>query len=159
MGEWIAVGEMAPDFSALDDRSHTVTLSSLRGRPVVLYFYPKDDTPGCTREACAFRDRQADLESLGAVVIGVSGDDVASHQAFRDKYQLNFPLLEDPQHTIAESYGAWREKVQYGKTSIGMVRSTFLIDAQGRVAKLWKKVNVDGHDEQVVGALRSLCLG
>lgn len=159
MGDWIAVGEMAPDFSAYDDRNHKQTLSALRGRPVVLYFYPKDDTPGCTREACAFRDRSSDLEGLGAAVLGVSGDDVASHQAFRDKYNLNFPLLADPDHAIAERYGAWREKVLYGKTSIGMVRSTYVIDPQGRVAKLWKKVNVDGHDEQVVQALRSLCLG
>lgn len=159
MADWIPVGDLAPDFTALDDRNRKLTLSSLRGRPVVLYFYPKDDTPGCTREACSFRDRQTDLEGLGAAVIGVSGDDVLSHQAFRDKYHLNFPLLADPDHHIAESYGAWREKVQYGKTSIGMVRSTYIIDAQGRVAKLWKKVSVDGHDEQVVQALRSLCLG
>jgi peroxiredoxin Q/BCP len=159
MADWIPVGELAPDFTALDDRNHKLTLSSLRGRPVVLYFYPKDDTPGCTKQACSFRDRQSDLESLGASVIGVSGDDVASHEAFRDKYRLNFPLLSDPDHSIAERYGAWREKVQYGKTSIGMVRSTYLLDKQGRVARLWKKVSVDGHDEQVVQALRSLCLG
>ena len=158
MAEWLEEGQDAPDFTAHDDRNGRVTLSSFRGQPVVLYFYPKDDTPGCTREACAFRDRSEELETLGALVLGVSGDDVDSHSRFRNKYSLNFPLLSDPDHKIAESYGAWREKTSYGKTSIGMVRSTFLIDSQGKVAKVWKKVNVDGHDDQVVAMIRHLCL-
>jgi peroxiredoxin Q/BCP len=123
---------------------------------VVLYFYPKDDTPGCTKEACAFRDRTADLKAKGAVVLGVSPDDVASHGKFRDKFSLNFPLLADTDHQVAERYGAWREKNMYGKTSMGVQRSTFVIDRDGKVRKAWKKVNVDGHDEQVLEALASL---
>ncbi len=118
---------------------------------MVLYFYPKDDTPGCTREACAFRDLGDRLK--GAVVLGVSPDDSASHSLFRDKYQLNFPLLADPEHRVAELYGAWREKNMYGKKSMGIQRSTYLIDASGVVVKVWKKVSVDGHDQQVLEAL------
>jgi peroxiredoxin Q/BCP len=133
-----------------------VKLADLRGAPIVLYFYPKDDTPGCTREACAFRDRQKELAKLGAKVFGVSADDVASHEKFRDKFRLNFPLLADVDHRVAEKYGAWREKNMYGKKTLGIVRSTFLIDAQGKVAKVWKRVQVDGHDEQVVEALEEL---
>ncbi len=154
--DWIEEGALAPEFAVADDRGQTVTLSGLRGKPVVLYFYPKDDTPGCTKEACAFRDRSADFQ--GAVVLGVSPDDGESHARFRDKFQLNFPLLADTDHALAESYGAWREKNLYGKKSMGVVRSTFLIDAQGRVAKVWKKVNVDGHDQQVLDALATLKL-
>jgi len=152
--DWIEVGAAAPDFSVSDDRGQTVTLSKLRGKPVVLYFYPKDDTPGCTKEACAFRDRSADFQ--GATVLGVSPDSTESHARFRDKFQLNFPLLADTDHALAESYGAWREKNMYGKKSMGVVRSTFLIDAQGKVAQVWKKVNVDGHDQQVLEALAAL---
>lgn len=152
--KWIEAGAAAPDFSVPDDRGQTVTLSGLRGRPVVLYFYPKDDTPGCTKEACAFRDRSADF--AGAVVLGVSPDDSDSHARFRDKFQLNFPLLADVDHALAESYGSWREKNMYGKKSMGVVRSTFLIDAQGKVARVWKKVAVDGHDQQVLDALAVL---
>ncbi len=124
---------------------------------MVLYFYPKDDTPGCTKEACAFRDRTRELAAKGAVVLGVSPDDVASHGKFRDKYSLNFPLLADDGHQVAERYGAWREKNMYGKTSMGIQRSTFLIDADGKVRKVWKKVNVDGHDEAVLEALATEC--
>ncbi len=156
MSDWIAEGELAPDWSLTADDGAQRRLSDFRGRPVVLYFYPKDDTPGCTKEACAFRDRRTEMEQLGAVVLGVSPDDTASHAAFRDKYQLNFPLLSDPNHQIAETYGAWREKNMYGKKSMGVQRSTFLIDQEGRVAKVWKRVKVDGHDEQVLNALRSL---
>ena len=123
---------------------------------MVLYFYPKDDTPGCTREACAFRDQKAALKKLGAVVLGVSADSIASHGKFRDKYRLNFPLLADEGHQIAEKYGAWREKTMYGKKSMGIVRSTFLIDAAGKVAAVWRNVKVDGHDAQVLAALAEL---
>ena len=156
MGDWIEAGETAPDFTLpADDGSH-VKLSDLRGAPVVLYFYPRDDTPGCTREACSFRDQQSELGRLGAKLLGVSTDDVQSHGKFRDKYQLNFPLLADTQHQVAEKYGAWREKVRFGKKSMGTERSTFLIDAQGIVRKVWKSVNVDGHDRQVIEALQAL---
>jgi thioredoxin-dependent peroxiredoxin len=156
MASWIEEGESAPDFTLRADDGKDVSLSSLRGKPVVLYFYPKDDTPGCTREACAFRDRKAELAKRGAVVLGVSPDDVASHGRFRDKFNLNFPLLADPGHVVSTAYGAWREKNLYGKTSMGIQRSTFLIDPQGKVRKLWKKVNVDGHDDEVLKALDSL---
>ena len=150
----IAAGFPAPDFSLPDENGTVRSLSEFKGRTVVLYFYPKDDTPGCTKEACAFRDRSADL--AGAVVLGVSPDDSDSHARFRDKFQLNFPLLADVDHALAESYGAWREKNMYGKKSMGVVRSTFLIDAQGKVVKVWKKVEVDGHDQQVLDALAAL---
>lgn len=156
MADWIEEGAAAPEFSLKADDGKTVTLSGLRGKPVVLYFYPKDDTPGCTKEACAFRDRAADITKYGAVVLGVSPDDVASHVAFRDKFQLNFPLLADDGHQIAEAYGAWREKNLYGKISMGVQRSTYLIDKEGKVFKVWKRVQVDGHDEQVVKALEAL---
>ncbi len=153
---WIEEGQSAPDFDLRADDGKQVRLSALRGQPVVLYFYPKDDTPGCTREACAFRDRKSELAAHGAVVLGVSPDDVASHGKFRDKFSLNFPLLADPGHQVAEAYGAWREKNLYGKTAMGIQRSTFLIDRTGKVRKVWKRVNVDGHDAEVLAALATL---
>jgi peroxiredoxin Q/BCP len=156
MADWIQEGDTAPDFNLKADDGRDVRLSELRGKPVVLYFYPKDDTPGCTKEACAFRDRRQDMEERGAVVLGVSPDTVASHVQFRDKYSLNFPLLADPDHKVAESYGAWGEKSFMGRTSTGIRRSTFLIDREGKVAKAWHKVSVDGHDEQVLTALAKL---
>jgi peroxiredoxin Q/BCP len=156
MGDWIEAGEKAPAFTLTADDGKKVRLSDLKGGPVVVYFYPRDDTPGCTREACAFRDQKAGLKKLGATVLGISTDSTASHEKFRDKYELNFPLLSDPEHAVAEKYGAWREKNMYGKKSMGIQRSTFLIDADGKVAKVWKAVKVDGHDEQVVAALKEL---
>ncbi|TWT99292.1 putative peroxiredoxin bcp [Botrimarina colliarenosi] len=153
---WIEEGAKAPAFSLTTDDGSKVRLSDLKGRPVVLYFYPKDDTPGCTKEACAFRDAQPKLAQSDAVVFGVSPDDAASHAKFRDKHALNFPLLVDADHKIAEKYGAWREKNLYGKKSMGIQRSTFLINAEGKVAKVWKRVSVDGHDEQVLAALAEL---
>jgi thioredoxin-dependent peroxiredoxin len=156
MGDWIEEGQHAPDFALQDDRGATVKLSELRGRPVVLYFYPKDDTPGCTKEACAFRDRSGELADLGATVLGVSPDDVASHARFRDKYRLDFPLLADPEHSVAETYGAWREKQNYGRTYMGIQRSTFLIDGEGVVRKVWRKVDVAEHDTKVLAALAAL---
>jgi len=156
LSDWIEEGETAPDFTLAADSGSKIKLSDLRGKPVVLYFYPKDDTPGCTREACAFRDRSSELADLGAVVLGVSPDDVESHGKFRDKFHLNFPLLADVGHKVADQYGAWREKNMYGKVSMGIQRSTFLIDAAGKVRKAWKKVSVDGHDEEVLKALGSL---
>ena len=156
MADWIEADQKAPDFTLPADDGSKVKLSDLRGKPVVLYFYPKDDTPGCTREACAFRDQKKDLAKLGAVVLGVSPDTAASHEKFKAKFKLNFPLLADADHKVAEKYGAWREKTLYGKKSLGIQRSTWLIDAQGKVARVWKKVNVDGHDEQVLAALKEL---
>lgn len=156
MTAWIAEGQPAPDFTLPADDGKKVKLKAERGSPVVLYFYPRDDTPGCTREACAFRDRRSELLKLGAKVFGVSTDEVASHVKFRDKYELNFPLLADVDHKVAEQYGAWQEKNMYGKKSWGIQRSTFLIDADGIVRKVWKRVKVDGHDEQVLAALKEI---
>jgi peroxiredoxin Q/BCP len=156
MAEWIEAGKKAPAFTLTADDGSKVKLADLQGRPVVLYFYPKDDTPGCTKEACAFRDRKAELEKLGAAVFGVSSDTVESHVKFRDKFELNFRLLADPDHAVAEKYGAWREKNMYGKKTMGIQRSTYLIDAEGRVARVWQRVQVDGHDEEVLAALQEL---
>ena len=156
MAEWIEPGEKAPAFTLTADDGSQVKLSDLQGRPVVLYFYPKDDTPGCTKEACAFRDRKPELEKLGAAVFGISPDAVESHVKFRDKYGLNFRLLADPNHVVADTYGAWREKNMYGKKSMGIQRSTYLIDAEGRVARVWPRVQVDGHDNEVLTALQEL---
>ena len=156
MADWIEPGQRAPAFTLTADDGSKVRLADFKGRPVVLYFYPKDDTPGCTREACAFRDQQAALKKAGAVVLGVSGDSMESHVNFRDKYELNFSLLADLDHAVAEKYGAWREKNMYGKKSMGIQRSTFLIDADGKMAKVWKAVKVDGHDQQVLDALQDL---
>lgn len=156
MGDFLEEGAKAPDFTLPADDGSKVKLSALHGQPVVLYFYPKDDTPGCTREACAFRDQQKALVGLGAKVFGISADSVESHGKFRDKFQLNFPLLADVDHKVAEKYGAWREKNMYGKKSMGIQRSTYLIDASGKVVKVWKRVNVDGHDEQVLAAIKAL---
>jgi peroxiredoxin Q/BCP len=155
MSQWIEAGEPAPDFELPDQEGRLVKLSSLRGQPVVLYFYPADDTPGCTKEACAFRDRKSELEGK-AVVLGVSPDDSASHAAFASKFSLNFPLLCDVDHKVAERYGAWREKNRYGQVSMGIQRSTFLIDSEGVVRKTWKAVKVDAHDEAVMKALAKL---
>jgi peroxiredoxin Q/BCP len=156
MADWIAEGAKAPDFSLLTHDGETLKLTSLRGTPVVLYFYPKDDTPGCTREACGFRDAKAQLARHKAVVLGVSPDGPESHAKFRTKYKLPFTLLCDPDHAVAEKYGAWREKNMYGKKSLGIARSTFLIDPTGRVARVFKAVKVDGHDAQVLAALAEL---
>ncbi len=156
MADWIEVGKQAPAFTLTADDGKKVKLSDLKGSPVVLYFYPKDDTPGCTKEACAFRDRKAEMEQLGAKVLGVSPDNVESHVKFRDKFDLNFPLLADPDHAVADKYGAWREKNMYGKKSMGIQRSTYLIDAAGKVAKVWPRVQVDGHDDAVIEALKTL---
>lgn len=154
--QWLEAGSKAPAFTLKDQHGKSVKLSDFKGQSVVVYFYPKDDTPGCTKEACGFRDQQADLQQLGAVVLGISPDDSASHGKFATKYELNFPLLADIEHQVAEKFGAWREKNLYGKVSLGIQRSTFLIDATGKVARVWKRVQVDGHDQQVLSALRDL---
>ena len=150
MSDWIEAGQPAPDFILTATDGSEIRLTELRGASVVLYFYPKDDTPGCTKEACAFRDRQSEIQATGARVFGVSPDDIDSHQAFSSKFNLNFPLLADTDHAVAEKYGAWREKNRYGKKSMGIQRSTFIIDAEGTVVKMWKAVQVDGHDDKVI---------
>ena len=130
-----------------------VTLSSFRGKPVVLYFYPKDDTPGCTTQACGIRDVYADFRDRGAVVLGVSPDDKASHVKFKQKYSLPFTLLADPEHAVAEEYGVWKERNKYGKKSMGIERSTFVIDADGNVAKAMRRVKPETHAADVLAAL------
>ena len=159
MADWIEEGRKAPDFTLQSHAGEKLKLSSLRGAWVILYFYPKDDTPGCTKEACGFRDELPDLTARNAVVLGVSPDSSESHYRFREKYDLPFTLLADPEHTVAEKYGAWREKTLYGKKSMGIVRSTFVIDADGRVAKLFKHVRADGHAEKVVAAVDAITAG
>ena len=149
-------GQPAPDFTLHTAQGRPLTLSSLRGRPVVVYFYPKDDTPGCTREACGFRDARARLAAAGAVVLGISPDSVASHQRFRDKHQLDFTLLSDPDKAVASAWGAWGEKVLYGKKTVGMIRSTFVLDGAGVVRKVFPRVRVDGHVEKVLESLKGL---
>ena len=156
MADWIEAGSKAPAFTLKDDANNKVKLSDLKGNPVVIYFYPRDDTPGCTKEACAFRDRYDEIKKRGVRLFGVSDDDAASHTKFREKYSLPFPLLVDADHAMSEAYGAWREKNMYGKKSMGIQRSTYLIDADGKVAKVWKRVSVDGHDQKVIEALDEL---
>lgn len=156
MADWIEAGTAAPEFDLTATDGSGVKLADLKGKPVVVYFYPKDDTPGCTIEACAFRDRSSELAELGATVLGISPDDVESHLAFTAKFDLNFPLLADIGHKVADAYGAWGEKVRNGQTSMGIRRSTFVIDSNGVVAKAWTTVNVEGHDEEVIAAIKAL---
>jgi peroxiredoxin Q/BCP len=156
MTDWIEEGSKAPDFTLPTHDGTKLKLSSLKGTPVVLYFYPKDDTPGCTREACGFRDAKARFAKHDAVVLGISPDSPESHEKFRKKYKLPFTLLADEGHKVAEKYGAWREKNMYGKKSMGIARSTFVIDAAGKIAKVFKAVKVDGHEEQVLAVLADL---
>jgi thioredoxin-dependent peroxiredoxin len=152
----VTEGKAAPKFTLPSTDGGFVSLEDLKGKTVVLYFYPKDDTPGCTREACAFRDSQAAIKKKGAVVLGVSGDSLGAHEKFKAKYKLNFPLLSDPDKAVAKKYGAWGEKVMYGKKVTGMIRSTFVIDKEGVVSKVFPRVRVDGHAEKVLEALDSL---
>jgi thioredoxin-dependent peroxiredoxin len=146
-------GKPAPDFELTSDAGEHVKLSSLRGKPVVLYFYPKDDTPGCTTQACGIRDVYSDFRERGAVVLGVSPDDEASHVRFKEKYSLPFTLLADPEHEVAEEYGVWKERNRYGKKSMGIERSTFVIDADGNVSKVMRRVKPDTHAADVLAAL------
>jgi thioredoxin-dependent peroxiredoxin len=148
-------GSPAPDFTLTSDSGEQVSLESLRGKPIVLYFYPKDDTPGCTTQACGIRDAWGEFERAGAVVLGVSPDDAASHAKFREKFALPFPLLADAGHRTAEEYGVWVEKKNYGKTYMGVERSTFVIDADGTVAKVMRRVKPDTHADEVLAALAS----
>ncbi len=147
----LEVGDKAPDFTAQTDGGKTVKLKDFKGNKVVLYFYPKDNTPGCTTEACDFRNNHAALEKKGVVLLGVSPDSVKSHDKFKDKFDLPFPLLADEDHAIAEAYGVWQEKSMYGRKYMGIVRSTFVIDEKGKIADVYEKVKVKGHVEDVLG--------
>lgn len=149
----VDAGSEAPDFTLPSDNAGDVTLSDYRGRKVVLYFYPKDDTSGCTRQACDLRDNLPRLDALDAVVLGVSPDPVESHAKFREKHGLNFPLLADEDHQVSEAYGVWKEKSMYGNTYMGIERSTFLIDEEGMVQEAWRRVRPKGHADKVVKAL------
>ncbi|MBA3245711.1 MAG: thioredoxin-dependent thiol peroxidase [Actinobacteria bacterium] len=147
-------GQPAPEFELATDSGERVRLSSLRGKPVVLFFYPKDDTPGCTAQACGIRDAWGEFERAGAVVLGVSPDGEASHAKFKKKYDLPFTLLADAEHATAEDYGVWAEKTYAGKSYMGVERSTFVIDAEGTVAKIMRKIKPDTHADDVLAALR-----
>lgn len=149
----IREGDMAPDFTAMASGGEKISLSDFRGRPVILYFYPKDDTPGCTREACGFRDAFAEFERKGAVVLGVSADSVKSHEKFRDKFKLPFRLIADEDKAIAQAYGVWGEKRFMGRKYMGIHRVTVLIGADGRIRRIWPKVKPETHAEEVLAAL------
>jgi peroxiredoxin Q/BCP len=151
----IEEGKPAPDFELRSDSGESVKLSDLRGKQVVLYFYPKDDTPGCTTQACGIRDAYADFEAAGAVVLGVSPDDERSHVKFKQKFDLPFTLLADEDHEVAEQYGVWGEKKYMGRTYLGVNRSTFVIDEDGNVKKVMLKVKLDTHADDVLATLRS----
>lgn len=146
-------GDDAPDFSLPDQDGKVVALGDFRGRPVVLYFYPADDTPGCTKEACQFNENLASFQGAGVRVVGVSPDGATKHVRFRDKYGLAFPLLSDPDHGVMAAYGAWGEKTLYGKKTVGVIRSTFLVDAAGKIARAWYHVKADGHANRVLEAV------
>ena len=150
----LKAGDVAPDFTLPDDGGGSLSLSQFAGKRVVLYFYPKDDTPGCTKEACAFRDGKAQLKRADAVVLGVSADSIESHRKFKDKYSLPFTLLSDSEKEVATAYGVWKEKKNYGRTYMGIERSTFLIGPDGKLERIFRSVKVDGHMDQVLDALQ-----
>ena len=152
----VEVGDKAPDFTLPADGGGEVSLKALKGKPVVLYFYPKDDTSGCTAEACAFRDTLPDFSKVKAQVIGISRDSVASHDKFKQKYKLPFPLASDADGKVCEAYGVWVEKSMYGRTYMGVERTTVLIDADGKIAEIWPKVKVKGHVDAVLEAAKKL---
>jgi peroxiredoxin Q/BCP len=152
----LSEGDAAPDFTLLDQDGNQVTLSGLRGTTVVIYFYPRADTPGCTVQACGVRDHHAEYEGAGAAVLGISPDDVEALARFSDKFDLDFTLLADPDHTVAEAYGVWVEKRMYGKAYRGVQRSTFIVGADGRIARAFEKVSPKSHDDVVLGALDEL---
>jgi peroxiredoxin Q/BCP len=151
-----AVGEAAPDFTLTDQRGRRQSLSDYRGSWVVLYFYPRDNTPGCTKEACQFRDSSRELKKRGAAVLGVSPQGEQSHQRFAEKHDLPFPLLADPECEVARQFGVFREKQMFGKTGLGIIRTTFLIDPDGHIAERFDRVKVAGHADQVIGRLDEL---
>jgi peroxiredoxin Q/BCP len=147
------IGGKAPAFTVFGDNGKKVSLSDFLGKKVILYFYPKDNTPGCTRESCAFRDSLSEIKSKGSVVLGVSTDSVASHKGFKQKYALNFPLLSDPEKKMSQAYGVWKQKSLYGRKYMGLDRTTFLINEEGKISKVFPKVLVDGHLDEVLAAL------
>jgi peroxiredoxin Q/BCP len=149
-------GDRAPDFSLKSDDGTTVTLKSLAGKTVVLFFYPRDDTPGCTKEACGFRDALPRFEGIDAVVLGVSPDSLESHHKFKRKYDLPFPLLVDEGHRLADEFGVWKQKSMYGLKFMGIERTTVIVDRKGRIARIFPKVKVPGHVEEVEKAVREL---
>ena len=149
----LSVGDQAPDFSLNDDTGSKVRLKDFRGKKLVLYFYPKDSTPGCTQEACDFRDNMNRVAATGAAVAGVSADSVESHRRFKEKQELNFPLLSDPDRQALEAYGVWQMKSLYGRSFMGIVRSTFLINEKGVITHVWPKVKVTGHVDEILKAL------
>lgn len=149
------VGDMAPNFRLPSTRGKDVALEDFKGKDVVLYFYPKDDTPGCTKEACSFRDTESELSKAGAVVLGVSTDSLASHEKFTEKYHLNFPLLSDQTADVAKMFGVWKEKNMYGRRTWGVARTTFLIGGDGRIKKIYKKVDTEKHGADVLAELKS----
>lgn len=153
------VGSPAPNFRLQDQDGAWHTLEQYRGKWVVLYFYPKDNTPGCTKQACSFRDNSSKFAALNTQVLGVSTDSVESHVKFAEKFSLSFPLLSDPDHAVAEKYGVWKEKMNYGKKYMGLVRTTFIIDEAGKIAKVFNSVKVDGHEEKVLKALGEMNAG
>ena len=149
-------GDLAPDFTAPTDSGEPLTLSSLRGKPVVLFFYPADDTPGCTVESCSFRDNLPRFEGTSAVILGISPDDVESHRRFREKFALPYELVADEDHRIADAYGVWGEKSMFGRKFHGVKRTTFLVGRDGRIARVFEKVKPEGHAEEVADAVRKL---
>jgi peroxiredoxin Q/BCP len=152
----LTIGAKAPSFTLPATGGRTVSLKELKGKPFVLYFYPRADTPGCTKEACAFQEGLPDFSKLGVTVIGVSKDSMKALEKFAEKYGLAFPLASDTEGTVIEAYGAWAEKSLYGKVYMGIVRSTVLVDAAGKIAKIWPKVKVPGHAEDVLQAVQAL---
>ena len=153
MADKLAPGDKAPGFSLPDQDGNLVSLESFAGSRVLIYFYPADDTPGCTKEACQFNDNLAAFQAANVPVLGISPDPAESHQRFRARYGLRFPLLTDADHSVMEAYGAWGEKTLYGKKSIGVIRSTFLIGPDGRIERAWYNVKADGHAEKVLAEI------
>ena len=149
----LQVGDKAPDFEVCDDQENKISLKDLQGKKIILYFYPKDDTPGCTREACSFRDNLDSFKKQNVVILGVSKDTVTSHQKFKDKYDLTFPLLSDETGEICKKYDVLSEKNMFGKKYVGINRVTFLINAEGKIEKIWQNVKVEGHTEELLGAI------
>ncbi len=152
----IDTGDKVPNVSLPDEEGRPVSFADLEGQVYVLYFYPKDDTPGCTKEACAFRDNFAQLGRLDAKVFGISRDDAESHRKFKEKFDLNFPLLSDLDGSVCDTFGVWKLRSMYGKEFMGIERSTFLVGKDGKIAKAWRKVNVEGHVDEVIAAISAL---
>jgi peroxiredoxin Q/BCP len=150
----LAAGDPAPSFTLPDQDGHPVSLRDFAGSTLIVYFYPADDTPGCTKEACQFNENLSAFQRSGAKVVGISPDAAPAHVRFREKYGLRFPLLSDPEHRVMEAYGAWGEKTLYGKKTVGTIRSTFVVDAEGKIVRAWYNVKADGHAAKVLESLK-----